>query len=112
MSTTVMPATPATPPVTSLVITSTSTPSLSGSYGIGSLETGGMQGEVNAIALNGTFADGSATVNWPDTKGASHAFTVAQFKELVTAVGLYRAQLLQHSAGILATAPSNTATIP
>lgn len=100
-----------TAPATYLSVTSTSTPSLNGSYGITGVMAEGVQAEVNAIALNNAFADGSASVNWPDRSGAVHSFTVAQFKELATAMALYRAQCAQYAAGIVTTVPAGTATI-
>lgn len=95
-----------------ITITSTGTPALSGTYGLGVSESQGMQGEVNAIALNGTFADGSGSLTWPDTKGTGHSFTVAQFKSFATAIALYRAERVQYCAGVVTTAPSNAVTIP
>lgn len=96
-----------------LTITSTSTPSVSGTYNIGgTLESNGIQGEANAVALNGTFADGSEALNWPDIKGVGHSFTVAQFKAFAAAAGLFMAQRMQYAAGLISTAPSSSATIP
>lgn len=107
-----MSVTTAAMPATSLTISSTSAPALNGTYGLGPLESAGMQGEVNAIVLDNTFADGSAALNWPDTKGTGHSFTVAQFKSFATAIALYRAERVQYCAGVVTTAPSNAVTIP
>ena len=96
---------------TTLTITSTSTPSLNGSYGIGPFESDGLQAQANAIAMDAAFADGTESLNWPDVNRVGHTFTVAQFKELLMAVALYRAQWVQFSCGLITTAPTSTATI-
>ena len=96
-----------------MTITSTATPTLNGTYNIaGAMETAGLLAEVNAIALDDAFADGTQTVNWPDINRTAHSFTVAQFKTFATAVALYKAQWTQYAYGLITTAPSNAATIP
>lgn len=96
-----------------LAVTSTSTPALNGTYRTDGLAMTGIEAEMNAlwISNSATFADGSASLNWPDKSGASHTFSIAQFKELVTAISLFQAQCAQYAAGILTTAPANSATI-
>ena len=64
-------------------------------------------------ALNGTFADGTGTVVWLDTAGASHTFaSVAAFKAFASAVAAYVAALFKYAEGTLTTLPPATATIP
>ena len=97
-----------------LTITSSSAPSLNGTYACDALRLSAMQQEVNAILLAGAtpaFADGSQAVNWPDTGGAGHSFNPAQFHELAVAVGNYVVQRLQYMIGLTTTQPPNTATI-
>lgn len=94
-----------------IAITSTSTPALNGSYRTDGIFMLGLQAEINAVALDGTFADGTATLNWPDAKGAAHTFTVAQFKTLAMAIANFQAQCAQYAAGLIATAPSSSVTI-
>jgi hypothetical protein len=98
-----------------IVITSTSTPALNGTYAVRGLAFEAMQAEIDAILLAGStpaFVDGTQSVNWPDMSGAGHSFTVAQFHTLANAIGNYNVQLLQYAAGILTSPPANTATIP
>jgi hypothetical protein len=96
-----------------LTVTSTGTPALNGKYAAtGHYIADWWQAEVNAVAMSGTaFADGTTTLNWPDMTGATHAFDVAQFKELVAAVSLFQAQCAQYGRGITTTPPADTATI-
>lgn len=96
-----------------ITITSTSTPALNGTYNVGErTNAAGLQAEINAVALNSTFADGSESLIWPDSKGTGHSFTVAQFKTFALAIALYQAQTAQYVAGVTSVAPANTATIP
>lgn len=96
-----------------LSIISTGTPTLSGTYSGGSDTIALMNSEVTSILLNGVFTDGTSAINWQDISGASHVFSVAQFKTLVTALVLFVSGIqkcLLGSAG--ATLPSASATIP
>lgn len=97
-----------------LAITSTATPALNGTYLVNDLAGEGIQAEVNALWISNseTFADGTASLDWPDRAGTGHTFTVAQFKTFANACALFVAQCVQYSAGLTTTAPANTATIP
>jgi hypothetical protein len=96
-----------------LTITSTATPALNGIYAVqGPVVDGPMQRQCNAILLNTAFADGTQTLNWPDTGGSIHAFDVAQFKTFLTAVYQFVAQCMEYSNGQTTTAPTGNATIP
>jgi len=96
-----------------LAITSTGTPALNGTYPIDPATQAHIQAEVVSILLNGTFADGTGTVVWLDTAGASHTFaSVAAFKAFASAVAAYVAALFKYAEGTLTTLPPATATIP
>lgn len=98
-----------------LTLTSTGTPTLNGTYSCTGLSAAGLQAEANALMLSGTtpvFADGTTSLNWPDSKGAGHTFTPAQFLELVHAIDLFLSQCAQYAAGVTTSPPSNAATIP
>ena len=94
-----------------LTLTSTGTPALSGVYAVDTTAQV-INAEVTSILLNGTFADGTGSVSWPDTSGALHTFTVAQFKVFATAIGSYVAALFKVINGISTTLPSSSVTIP
>lgn len=96
-----------------LTVTSTGSPAISGTYRCDGLTMAGIQAEVNAILLSGatpTFADGTASLNWPDVAGVGHTFTVAQFHELAMAVCNFVVQCAQYNAGLNVT-PNPTVTI-
>lgn len=97
-----------------LTITSTSAPALNGTYRTSGIALEGIQAEANALMLGGStpvFADGSASLNWPDKSGGVHAFTPAQFLELVHAVNYFVSQCAQYAGGAINIAPNATATI-
>jgi hypothetical protein len=94
-----------------LAVTSTATAALNGTYAVDATAQNHVMAEVTAIMLNGTFADGADTVAWLDISGASHTFTVAQFKTLASAISAYVANLTKCMLGQLAALPAATATI-
>lgn len=69
--------------------------------------------EINSILLNGAFADGTASVSWPDatTSSINHAWTIAQFKVFASAAGAYVAALYKCINGTLGTLPSNSVMV-
>ena len=95
---------------TGLTLTSTGTPALSGAYAV-DVTAQVITSQVTSILLNGTFADGTGSVAWPDTAGALHTFTIAQFKVFATAVAAYVAALFKAINGISTTLPSGSVTI-
>jgi len=98
-----------------LAVTSTATPALNGTYAVYSgFAPEGMQGQANALALSASasFADGSATLEWPDITGVGHSFTPAQFHSLVVACANFVSQCTQYAYGVITTPPAATATIP
>ncbi len=94
-----------------VTITSTSTPALDGSYTITAQDQQHIAVEVQSLMLNGTFADGAASVQWPDATGALHTFDAAQFKAFATAVGAVVAACIKCSIGTSTTLPSAAVTI-
>ncbi|MDE2468202.1 MAG: hypothetical protein KGL35_05540 [Bradyrhizobium sp.] len=94
-----------------VTITSTSTPALNGSYGITAQDQAHVLSEVQSIMLNGTFADGSSTVAWPDASGVVHTFSVAEFKAFATAIGAFVAACYKVLNGSSTSLPSAALTI-
>ena len=95
-----------------LTITSTSTSSLNGTYLCDPTTTSQINAEVSAILLNGTFADGTTSIAWPDASGNFHTMTIAQFKNVATAIGSYVSALIKVIKGNPgATLPSANVTI-
>jgi hypothetical protein len=94
-----------------VTITSTSTPALDGSYSITGADQLHIQAEVQSIMLNGTFADGSSAVAWPDAAAGVHTFTVVQFKAFATAIGSFVAACYKVLNGSSTTLPSAALTI-
>ncbi len=94
-----------------VTVTSTSTPALDGSYSITAQDQQHIAAEVQSLMLNGTFADGTASVQWPDATGALHTFDAAQFKAFATAVGGFVAACIKCRIGTSTTLPSASVTI-
>jgi len=70
--------------------------------------------EQAALSLSGnaTFADGAATVQWPDAGGALHAMTSAQFQAFMKALGAFVAGCRNVINGVAgAMLPAAAATI-
>ena len=97
-----------------VTVTSASTPSLNGTYTITATDQAHLDAEITSILLNGIFADGTSTVEWPDTATppVNHAFTVAQFKTLASAIAAFVAACAKCINGVSATLPSNQLSIP
>ena len=58
--------------------------------------------EMAALNLSGNtaFADGNATVQWPDMTGALHGFTPAQFTQFAKTLGAFVAQCRNFANGV------------
>lgn len=72
-------------------------------------------GELTALQLssNAAFADGAATVAWPDASGTTHSMDPTQFIAFARAVGAYVAKCRNVRNGVSgATLPAANATIP
>lgn len=115
--------TPAVPPPTlaqqaaaalgaGLTITSTSTPALNGTYPADPATISYVNSEMVSLAKNGTFADGTTSVQWPDTSGALHTFSVTEFEAFAGAMGKFVALCRQCIIGASQSLPPSTATIP
>lgn len=94
-----------------VAIASTSTPALDGSYTITVQDQQHIAVEVQSLMLNGTFADGTASVVWPDATGTLHTFDAAQFKAFATALGAFVAACIKCQIGTSTALPSNALTI-
>ena len=96
-----------------LAITSTGTSALSGTYAVDQLTQDHVQSEmISLLASGGTaFADGSASVAWPDMAGGLHTFSLTEFRAFALAIGAYVAALYKCINGTLSTLPAATATI-
>jgi hypothetical protein len=94
-----------------LTITSPTLDLTSVTFDVGSDTQSHINSEINAILLTGAFADGGATVSWPDMAGVDHTFTVAQAKAFFAAVGAYVAALFKVQNGTLTTLPAATVTL-
>ena len=99
-----------------VVVTSTATPALNGTYACDAATQSAIQAELVSFLTNGTFTNGQTSRVWPDVSGGFPQFTEAQFKTFATAIAAYvdavdaaEETLL---AGGSATFPANTATIP
>ncbi|MDD2878695.1 MAG: hypothetical protein PHZ23_15870 [Acidiphilium sp.] len=95
-----------------LAITSTGTPALDATYLYGQSIATQQLAETTSIILNGTFADGAATIEWPYTTGAAVTMTIAEFKVIVTTIAAWVSALTKCINGQSTTLPSASATIP
>ena len=95
-----------------LTITSKATGALDAAYPATATAQAQINAEVTSILLNGTFADGTSTIGWLDVTGAPHAFTIAQFKTLATAIGAFVSGCVKCINGQVTTLPSASTTIP
>ncbi len=96
-----------------LAITSTSTPALSGTYGVDAATTDHIQSEMLCVLVAGTFADGTAELAWPDLAGVIRTFpSIGAFRAFALAVSGYVAALYKVQNGTLTALPDATATMP
>jgi hypothetical protein len=95
-----------------LAVTSTATPALNATYPTTQAVQQQVIAEITSILLNGAFADGASTIEWPDVTGIGHAFDVAQFKALASVIAAFVSNCIKCMNGQSATLPSATATIP
>ena len=95
-----------------LTITCSSNSTLDGTYACDTATVGFIQAEIMSLVKNGVFADGSSSVDWPDTAKALHTFNAAEFEAFAAAVGVFVAQIRKCLIGVSGAAlPSSTATI-
>lgn len=98
-----------------LILTFSTTTTLSATYAIDAQTQANLTAEMVSILVNGTFGTGQTTRYWPDLSGQYHEVTIAQFKELATAITLYVNQLYATinalEAGQQTNWPVNKATV-
>lgn len=97
---------------TGLTVASTGTPAVNGTYACDAATQQQMMAEILAINTNGTFADGTTSIEWRNwAMTATATFTVALFKELVTAVGAFVSGNTKVINGLSTTLPPASVTI-
>lgn len=96
---------------TGLTITSSSTPALDGVYSASATVQQQINAEVTSILLNNTFTDGTNSIEWLDTTGSPHTFTIAQFKTLATAIAAFVSGCVKVMNSRATVLPAATVTI-
>ncbi len=94
-----------------LMIVSTGTPALNGTYAIDQLSQMDIIAIETSLNAGKGFPGGSASFNYADTTGALHSFTQANFTDFAAAVRDYVYALKSVIAGASMTLPSTTSTI-
>lgn len=97
-----------------IVLTSTGTPSLNGTYALDQAAQNNVNGTVSYIMLNGTFPGGGTTMTWIDQDGDAHVWpSVTVFKAFATAFADYVAAVALYAAsnGDHGSLPLNAITI-
>lgn len=94
-----------------ITVNSTGTPALNGIYACDLETRSNLQAQVISILLNGTFTNGTASLQWPDISGAMHTFDVTHFKAFATAIGNAVGTLKQIIATGAGTLPTQPLTI-
>jgi hypothetical protein len=102
---------------TSVQVNSTSTPALSGIYAFDPTSSLNVTAESLYIQVTTKFTNGQTTKPWPDTSGALHTFTTAQFMAFAEALALFVDSVMTASqtaaqAGQPPAWPSGPVTIP
>lgn len=98
-----------------LVVTSTSTPALNGTYGLDSNSQQNVIGTVTAILLTGNFPNGQTTMPWVDQNNVAHMWpSTTEFKAFATAFSTFVSNVALYAAsnGAAGSIPSNEVTIP
>ncbi len=97
-----------------LTLTTAGTLALSGvTFATDALTQQQIQAELIALlaSSNASFADGAATIAWPDTSGTLHTMTPVQFKELAVAIAAFVSACVVAIKGQATALPSASATI-
>jgi len=94
-----------------VAITSTGTPTLSGTYAIDAISQGRIQALALYIQVHSAFPNAASTLLYPDITGTPHTFsTTASFLNFATATGDFFTALVE--ADLMSSAwPSNAKTI-
>lgn len=80
------------------------TPAITGTYPLDAATQLKMTAQAASLAANKTFTNGGTTRPWPDTSGALHTFTIAQWQEFQTVTAAYvdvletELEIAQHGA--------------
>ncbi|QCP50147.1 hypothetical protein FAZ95_13750 [Trinickia violacea] len=99
-----------------LVVTSSSTPTLNGTYGVTDSDAANISAEAQFIALYQEFTNGATTFPWADASGQPHVFPdTATFMAFAKAAAKYvsacKQALVALQAGGTAMFPSNAVAI-
>ena len=94
-----------------LAVTSTSTPSLNGTYSVGAQAQADITSVMTGVAVGVGLPGGGSSFYWLDSGGTPHNFTQAQFLSLATAIRNYVYLLDMYGYG-QGSQPTATATIP
>jgi hypothetical protein len=99
-----------------VIVTSTGTPALNGTYAIDPVSTANISAIAAGIAAGKPLPGGGGTFNYPDTSNAMHAFSAANFLNFGSAVETFFYNFTQGLYGLLtgvggASLPSNALTI-
>ena len=97
-----------------LTISSTSTPTLNGTYSLTPNSQSNINAVVTYIILNNTFPGGQSAMPWVDQNGSAHVFTsLSVFKAFSTAIADYVAavSLYADSGGTQGSLPNSNVTI-
>ena len=93
-------------------LTSTSAPSLNGTYHVTPQAISNLNATTTYILLNGTFPKQLTSMPWSDTSATIHYFTIVQFKAFASAIADYVAEVQFYvSSGGQMPLPSNQLTI-
>jgi hypothetical protein len=101
--------------VAGVVLTSTGTPALNGTYGTDDQTQTDINAIITFIIVNQTFPGGGTVLPFPDASGDLHVFpSIASFQAFATAYANYLAeiQIFIKSNGADGSLPSSQITIP
>ena len=115
----VIPPTPAQQAASAIaagvVITSTATPTLNGTYSCSGASQANINATITYILLNSTFPGSGSSMPWIDQAGSPHVFpSITEFKAFATAIASYVASVSIYgdSNGTIGSLPSNQIAIP
>jgi len=98
-----------------IILTSTGTPALNGTYAVNQAAQANINAISTYILVNGNFPGGGSTLPWYDTSGVAHTFpSTAAFQDFASAVATFVAAvaIYANSNGESGSLPSNALTIP
>lgn len=96
-----------------VVVTSTATPALDGTYAVDAASQTNIAAVSQYILVNSTFPGALSAYPWVDASGTPHAFTsVAEFQKFATAIADFVAGVIAARLGLAASFPSSAITIP